>query len=267
MGYDGSGFGSGESSRKGPAIRYLVESALREVSSGRCGAQPRGPQDWVDRLCVALVSDSETSHQSVLAALVARGVTTEEILRDYVPAAARALGEKWVADELSFVDVTVGASRLQRLYRDSGVRDLGDWSGRIVPLGQSVLMVVPAFEDHALGAFAAADQFRRHGIWVHMSIAMDREELAAVLGARSFAMVGITLSTWNTVEKATGLVDYLRSSVGHVPPIVIGGRVVEDRQLIERRTGADFAVQTAREAVEKCGLSTVAGSLELFGAT
>ena len=39
-----------------------------------------------------------------------------------------------------------------------------------VPLGHRILLVIPPGEDHTLGAFIAASQFRRYGLWVHLAI-------------------------------------------------------------------------------------------------
>lgn len=248
-----------------PAIRFLVESALRKVISNNSKSIPRSRDEWVARLSEALMSESESSYQTVISSLVSSGVTTEEIYQDFVPATARYLGELWITDRASFVDVTVAASRLQTLFR-SGEHPTGSrWLDRSVPLGQSVLMVIPSYEQHSLGAFVAADNLRRHGLWVHMAIALDRDELVEMLSSNRFAMIGISVSTRNSVEKTTELVDYVRANVDHVPPIVVGGGAVDDCDEAVRRTGADFAVTSAREAIEKCGLSSIAGALSFDG--
>jgi len=260
MGKDSIVLGSAFSATQHPAIRFLVESALRKVMSTKEADAPRGRDEWVAYLATSLMSDSETSHRAAIASLLASGVRSEELFDTYVPAAAHRLGELWVKDKVSFVDVTVAASRLQALFR--GRPDgTGRVDGGAIPLGESVLMAIPAFEDHSLGAFVAADQLRRHGLWVHMAIGLTNQEFAGLLETRRFSLLGLSAGTWNTLEKLTEVVDYLRANLQHVPPIVIGGRVVKDPAKIIERTGADFAVRTAREAVEKCGLSTVRSAL------
>ncbi|QFT81751.1 B12 binding domain protein [Roseovarius sp. THAF27] len=258
--------GHGLSKSQQPAIRFLVESALRTVISNKERAEPRTREQWIERLCEALMSDSSSGYRAVMASLVASGVSTEEVFQSYIPAASAFLGELWVSDRASFVDVTVGASRLQSLFREHQTDFPGRWSDRSIPLGQSALMVVPQFEQHALGAFVAADNLRRHGLWVHMAIGLTKEELAALSGTRRFAMIGISIATRNSVEKTTELIDYLRSNADYVPPIVIGGRAVEVDPKAVSRTGADHAVRTAREVIEKCGLSSAAEAVPFSGA-
>lgn len=242
-----------------PAIRFLVESALRKLVENNESAKPRTRADWVAYFADALMSETDTSYKSAISSLVASGVSTDEIHQYYVPAAARFLGELWVADRASFVDVTVGAGRLQSLFRDAG--EPGDWLDRSIPLGQSVLMVLPPFEDHSLGGFVAADHMRRHGLWVHMAISLDNWELAQLLRTNRFGMVGITVATWQSVEGTAEIVEYLRKHVSDLPPIAIGGRAVDDAEAVVKTSGADFAVRSAREAIERCGLATVAPSL------
>lgn len=258
--------GQGLSKTQQPAIRFLVESALRTVISNTARSEPRTREQWVERLCEALMSDSDSSYRAVISSLMANGVSSEEIFQSYIPAASAYLGELWVSDRASFVDVTVGASRLQGLFRGKQADSPGRWSDRSIPLGQSVLMVVPQYEQHALGAFVAADNLRRHGLWVHMAIGLTREELAELSGTRRFAMIAISVATRNSVEKTTELIDYLRSNANYMPPIVIGGRAVEADPKAVSKTGADHAVRTAREAIEKCGLSSVAEALPFTGA-
>jgi len=257
--------GRGLSNAQQPAIRFLVESALRTVMSKATHTEPRTRDEWIGRLCEALMSESDNSYQSVIASLISSGVSTEEIFQSYVPAASHYLGELWVSDMASFVDVTVGASRLQGLFRERQADVMASWTDRSIPLGQSVLMVIPEYEQHALGAFVAADNLRRHGLWVHMAIGLTHKELAELAGSGRFAMIGISVATRNSVEKTTELVDYIRSKADYVPPIIIGGRAVEADPKAVSKTGADFAVSTAREAIEKCGLSSVAEALPFSG--
>lgn len=248
-----------------PAIRFLVESALRTVMSNASNAEPRTREEWVGRLCEALMSETDSSYSSVVAALVASGVTQQEVFQTYVPAAARYLGELWVSDKASFVDVTIGASRLQRLFRENDETFSVRWTDRSVPLGQSVLVAIPEFEQHALGAFVAADNLRRHGLWVHMGIGMTNVELTDLISANQFGMIGISVATPNAIENTTALVDYIRTHTDNTPPIVIGGQIVQDDEKLAMRTGADYAVRTAREAIEKCGLSSVAEAMPFSG--
>ena len=242
---------------RGPAIRFLVESALRKIASDYVDHNPQGRDEWIERLCAALMSESETSHKAVISALISTGVTSEQVYQDYVPAAARRLGEMWISDTASFVDVTLGASRLQALFRSAGDARGLPMLDRSIPLGQEMLMVIPEFEQHSLGAFVAADTFRRHGVWVRMAIGMEAPELVELLRASRFSALGLSLATRKSVEQAEELIEYLRINVSPLPPVIVGGRIVAEDAGTMRRCGADHAVRSVREAIERCGLATV----------
>lgn len=246
---------SGAAEGKGSGIQYLVESALRSVATNSHDTQPKTRRGWVELICDTLMSDSDSSHRAVISSLIATGVSQREILDSVVPAASRMLGQMWLEDRASFVDVTLGASRLQAIYRESGDVGRDHILDRTIPLGQSVLMVVPEFEQHSLGAFSAADQFRRYGFWVRMAIGLDHHELSKLVNYGGFSLVGLTVGSFKTIEQVTELIDYLRAKAPTCPPIFVGGNVVEDTRLIERRTGADYAVRSVREAIERCGLA------------
>jgi len=261
MGDEKDDNGSGIGQEGDPAIRFLVESALKSVLSKSQPDSPRNRGEWVAYLAEAMISASETSHHAALSKLMASGVSSEEVFQKYIPAVARFLGEMWVSDKASFVDVTVGAARLQALFRNKAEPGEVGWLHRSIPLGQSVLMIAPDFEDHSLGAFVAADQFRRHGLWVHMAIGLTNEEIAAMIETSGFSLLGISAATANSVEKSQKLVEYLKAKVDHCPPIAVGGLAVEDPAKVEKITGADYAVRSVREAVERAGLSSVTGTV------
>lgn len=251
---------SGFADDRGSSLKLLVETAVRKVASERIGNQPRTRQQWIECLADSLMSAAETSHQTVLNAMVASGIPQQEIFQTYVPEVARHIGEMWVSDRASFVDVTVGVGRLQRLYRDHVQTPENVWPARTVPLGRSVLMVIAPFESHSLGAFAAADQMRRHGLWVHMAIGLSPQELVETIRTGPFSMIGLSFSTVDSVEKGTKLIEFVRQNLTDVPPIVVGGRSVELLNGVAKRAGADYAVTSAREAIVKCGLAAVPSS-------
>jgi methanogenic corrinoid protein MtbC1 len=257
---DNEDTGSGITRSGEPGIRFLVESALRSVLSNSASEKPRTRDEWIEYLAEAMISESETSHRAAIASLIASGVSSEEVYQKYIPEVSRFLGEMWVKDKASFIDVTVGASRLQALYRNKAEPGETGWLGRSIPLGQSVLMIVPTFENHSLGGFVAADQFRRYGLWVHMAIGLEAAEIAAMAESSGFSLLGITVSSANSVDKASKLVDYLKSHVNPCPPITVGGAAVENPDRIADITGADFAAQSVRQAVEKAGLASINGT-------
>ncbi len=236
---------------------------MQSVAAEKRNATPRTREEWINRLCAEIMSDSETSHQAVISALMATGVSSEELIQIYVPAVARRIGEMWVQDKATFVQVTLGAGRLQALFQGDRSPHVGNWLDRTVPLGQSILMILPETEDHTLGAFVAADQFRRHGIWVRVAIRLKPPDLLQVVEEGRFSMLGLSVATARSVETAAKLIEILRAGLDHCPPIVIGGKYVMESSDVEARSGATCAVRSVREAIERCGLATVNDPLKI----
>lgn len=247
----------GDSYREDDGIRFLVESALRSVASNKNHAKPATRSEWVQHLCDALVAESDTGYQSVMSEMVLNGFESEDIYHSIVPDAARLLGEMWLYDEATFVEVTTGASRLQGLMRGRNSGDNGFWMDRSIPLGQSILLVIPKFEDHSLGAFVAADQFRQHGVWVHLAIGLEASEVVDLVSGGRFSMVGFTLSTAKCIDELTELVSDIRVGVPECPPMIVGGHVVEEISSVAERTGATYGVRSVREAIERCNLASI----------
>ncbi|MAC81661.1 MAG: hypothetical protein CML66_26775 [Rhodobacteraceae bacterium] len=243
--------------RQQQAIHDLVESALRRVMADRETAAPPDRAGWVARLSIALMSDADTSHRAVIGAMLSHGIGTAELHDFFIPAAARHLGDLWVRDRASFVEVTVGAGRLQALCRERPSSAARRYDRRVAT-GKTVLMVVPGFEDHSLGAFVAAAHLRRLGVWVHMGLGLAANDIIDLLHGQRFSVLGLTAATPGTLDRTAELVEALRSRLGHLPTIVVGGRAVTDTMTVAERTGADYAVRTAREAVERCGLTSAA---------
>lgn len=239
-----------------PGIRSLAESALRILAERKQGARAADRHDWVERLCDAVVSDSETSHHRVISSMVSSGITSDDVFDIYLPAVARELGERWVRDEAGFVQVTLGTGRLQALIRErAGVGAGGaDGTGR-------VLMVLPPFEAHALGVFIAADQIRRAGHAVHVSVGPEPSELARMLEDRDFDMVGLTCATRRAIGRLRDYIHEVRSAVSTAPPLVVGGPLVPQVRDLAEICGADHAAETCEAALRACGLVSATESL------
>ncbi|MEM7733648.1 MAG: hypothetical protein AAF280_12840 [Pseudomonadota bacterium] len=237
-----------------PAIHFLAEAALKTLAAKGGASAPQTHDQWVHFLCNAVLAEGDVKHELAITQLMGSGASSDEVLHVLVPAVARRLGEMWVGDEASFVDVTIGSSRLQNLFqmRDTAPSTL--LTQTAPNKGDAVLMVVPEFEQHTLGAFVAADEMRRAGIWARIGLLMSAEEVCDMLQANHFAMLGLSVGSRDSVERAAEFVNYIRRNANEVPPVVISGNVLERLDVLRSQTGADFVVSTVREAIDCCGL-------------
>ncbi len=229
------------------AVRALAFLASREE-----GSHKRTQEALVKELCEAFIHSDESRRYAVVSRMIASGITSTEFVDVYVPLVARKLGEAWVDDAMSFVEVTVGAARLQETVRSLGGADR---PGVTIPLGHRVLLVIPQEENHTLGAFIAASQFRRYGLWVHMAIGQSPGEVVETVRADNFQMIGISSSGRQSLESVNQLVRAIKSGCPSAAPIVLGGNLCNIEKRAQEFTGVDFVTTNPRQALGYCGLT------------
>jgi methylmalonyl-CoA mutase cobalamin-binding domain/chain len=231
----------------------LALKALSVLASRRGNPPKRSRDERVKDLCAAAVHRDESRLHGVVAQMVSAGISTTDVAEDYVALAARKLGEAWVDDSLSFSDVTIGAARLQEIVRSLGNTIAG--GSVTVPLGHRILLVIPAEEDHTLGAFVAANQFRRYGLWVHLAIGQSPEEVAETVAAQEFEMIGISAAGRRALESVSNLVRTVKLRCPNCAPVVVGGNMCNLDNRVLDLTGADFVTTSPRQAIGFCGLT------------
>jgi methanogenic corrinoid protein MtbC1 len=195
----------------------------------------------------AFISPDENQRHEVLLRLRQDGVSNEDLVDHLIPAAARLLGERWFADQISFAHVTIGAARLQETVRAVGRHNDAESA-------LAILLVVPRSEHHTLGSFVLADQLRRRGYSVDIAVDRHPRQLVEVLRKRRYRMVGITASGRRTLASVKELVDIIRLTVTRVTPVIIGGPVLDKDLDVLALTGADHTARDAVSALMKSGL-------------
>lgn len=204
-----------------------------------------------DMFFQAFAFGDDSDRQRVVSSLRKDGSSDDDLIDTFVPETARRIGEMWVRDDMSFGQVTIAATHLQELVRSIG--GIPDRLNTTIPLGLSVLIVIPAGETHTMGAFVAADQFRRLGLMVHMAICQTPEEIASVVKSQSFAMIGISSASRRRVQDIANIVSTIREN-GVNTPIVLGGNIVHIVKDPVAATGVDMVTTNAKEAARFCGL-------------
>ncbi|MBL3573816.1 cobalamin B12-binding domain-containing protein [Rhodovulum sulfidophilum] len=210
--------------------------------------------------CADVLGGDRSIGTRALATLRRRGIPPTAIIDGYIPAAARELGERWVRDDLSFADVTIGAARLQAMLRELGAANAADMLA--ASDAPNVMMIVPHDEYHTLGGMTAANQMRRMGASVCLALGQTEEEILQKAMPRQFDLVAISVSCRQKLDSARRLVAALRRVLGDGVPVVIGGRVADGAEDICALTGADAVTTDAHEALRLCRI----GALQAPGA-
>ena len=177
-------------------------------------------------------------------------LAVDTIIDSYVPAAARRLGDEWLADDISFADVTIGALRLQSLVSAASVLTRIDANGLANNL--FAMVIVPQNEHHFLGASVVAGQLRRMGCEVAMSFDEDFGSLNARLLVERPDLVLITCARSETLETVTQTVQLVRKALADDLIIALGGAIEASEKVVKAQTGVDIVTNVAAEVVHLC---------------
>lgn len=208
----------------------------------------------VNRLAEAARGPDATALRATLALLRSERITDCAIVSQYIPEAARRLGEGWQADSLSFLDVTMAVAKLAELTRELGNEWRGDdQAGH----GQSsVLVVVPPGEQHTLGAMVLACLLRQEGVSVCLRLSPSLTELAALVATRRFSGAMISVGSHDKVEGCAVLVRTLHALGKSDLPVAVGGSILDEARDLLVATGADLVSNRVDEALMLFGIKT-----------
>jgi len=237
-------------------VAPMAQALLAGMATRGAGHRPIKTRH-VARLRKAALSCSKSSCLAICDRIVAQGVSHDEIVDRYIPAVARTLGEDWADDRITFASTSVGAAMLQWLL---GALEYADLPSDLPPDGPGVLVLVPAGEHHTLGAVLLAQQLRRRGVWVRLSLQARAENLAVPFRQGQPDATMISASPWTSVHALRALVAAARKATTSGAPVLLGGTIA-DAALpdLTGRSGADHVATGVDEAVRLCSWDKPSG--------
>ncbi len=182
-------------------------------------------------------------------AMRAEGVSIEAVMLQLMTPAARRLGDLWLDDKLSFLDVTAGLGRLQGVMRALGQEFDGDVPGQIH--GKKILLALIPGEQHLFGLSVVAAFFRRAGWDVTFEPNIAFDDLLILARAERFTAIGLSVANDKFLPAFPDQVVALRraSLNPHVTILAGGPAFLHDPEL-HRRVGVDVVASDATEAVQ-----------------
>ncbi|MFN4202464.1 MAG: hypothetical protein ACK4GM_05365 [Tabrizicola sp.] len=206
--------------------RLVLERRSQDVSVNRA---------QLDHFMQVLAAGGAFDATQVLDAMAQLRVDPATVACGYVPEAARSLGEQWLADQVSFVDVTVRVERLHELVRR--VDEILDVASPVS--GPTVLVLVAEAEQHTLGAFVLALQLRAAGCGVVVRVAPVAADLTQLLAANRFDLALVSIGCQVALESGAALVRTLRLLSRGEMCIFVGGSIPLADDGLLHQTGAD----------------------------
>lgn len=224
-------------------------------TSARPDSSARNVARLMSSLELAVTCSDRAEGERRLAALVDTGTPIPVFIDEIIPEVARRLGAAWCEDRSSFVEVTIGTTRLQGWLRELE-RQMKP-SLDLTSDGHSVLLIVPDSSSHYLGAMVAMSQFRRLGATVRLLLGEPMDVIHDTLRRTRFDLVAISASSCDRLENLRSLVNMVRTGVAPVPKVAIGGTIMVTSDNAAERVGADLVTHDPKEALALCGRSIV----------
>lgn len=199
-------------------------------------------------LNAALGSDQEIA--VTLREMRTAGITDEQVVDIYVPAAVRLIGSDWCENKCSFVSVTIASIRLTAVVRQLSQQ----WYCDDCHLTDApcILLALPEVEQHALGIQIVTSKMRRLGASVKLITGTFDSEIGAHLRTNTYDLIAVSISREDGLEIARDLVKTLKKVVGTATPVGVGGPAVANAEVLRIFTHADFYAASPEELLKLC---------------
>lgn len=204
---------------------------------------PPAVAEQIDRLVELSLNGDDLGLNTVVAGCADDGWTSDAILSLLIEPAARAMGDAWLDDLCSEIDLTIGLSMLQ----------LAGHAVRYIPSPQTirnsryrVLLATAPGESHMLGTTLLADQFLDAGWQVDMAFPSSEEALTNQVNAQHPDALDIGLSEalprQHAIASLRATIEHSRLVAAEHPTVIsVGGRMFAEAAATALSVGADHA--------------------------
>lgn len=211
---------------------------------------PDAVAGYIDRLVQLALDADDIGLNNFIAALADQGWTGNAIISLLIEPTARSLGDAWLADDCSEIDLTIGLSMLQ--LAGHAVR-YSTTAETIRNSRYSILLATAPGEPHILGTSLLADQFTDAGWKVDMVFPDSDEELASQVASQHPDAVDIGLSDalprHHALARLRATVEHSRlAAPENLAVVSVGGRLFAEAAATALSVGADYARTTAAGA-------------------
>jgi hypothetical protein len=204
------------------------------------------------KLYFSIKSNSIKTNEKLIDKLIRYGRSIELILDSYLPIIAKKFGDAWVADEISFSDVTIALGKIQ--FLNSKFEPLYISCLNSAYYKTKTLIIIPKGEDHTYGGIAATRKLRGMGIDAFLIFDFKKNELENLLFERNYDFIGISSANNFMIEKINYLSTKISDIVERKTPIVLGGNLVNSYKQTNGKLNVDFITQNLEEILNQLSL-------------
>jgi len=234
-------------------IPRLLCAHAREVSEGDSPARRARPlsgswatEEEVGRFATLCLADDDVTLAEHVCSLVGQGVGLDAVYLHLLAPAARELGDRWSEDDVSFVDVQIGLSRLHALVRNCA--PIG--SHHDVASPHSVLLSTVPGDQHTFGVTLVADFFRRFGWQSSNLCGLSDDFLLERIASQHYDAMGLSVNNITSLAVLERLLPrMLRASVNQEIIVLVGGDIAFEERTRVEALGVDMLASDAHAAV------------------
>jgi MerR family transcriptional regulator, light-induced transcriptional regulator len=179
-----------------------------------------------------------------------QGQSLADIYLNGVAQSARLLGERWLSDDMDFVDCTIAFSRLHRILHEFSAEFLQEACA--AHNGLSVLLMTEPGTQHGFGVFMLSEFFRRAGWQVTLAAPQDMDDFKRSFQSDWFDAVCLSIATdrhWDDIAAAVpGL---LQDSVNRHLSVYLGGPLAQTTTDLPAISGMHILSLDALKTVER----------------
>lgn len=233
-----------------PDVSALASAVLSSLRESPDEALMTIRTSVVRKLVQATLRDGAFNAELLLSELQDSRVAREQVVDIYIPAAARELGTMWIEDEIGFAKVTIASARLQGLLTLLAP----PWSAKPCEDGHeiNVLMVLQANDAHTLGPHVATAQLRGMGASVRLLFGPSTKTVMQVLEYEHYDLLMFSCCRTDALAPIANMVQRIRGGLNAVPPIALGGLVLNLTDQIKEKTGVDLVTSDVKVAFKLC---------------
>lgn len=234
-------------------LNALAREVLPAVSRARGDPEQPPPatppvvEDDVAELAQRAMSDEREAAGDHVQCFRHLGLAADDVFLNLLSPAARHMGELWDRDECSFVDVTLGVSRLQGIL--TALRQSTAIGVSAPVTRKRVLLLATPGEQHTLGLRMVAEFFRWDGWDVSDAFPRTRDELCRLAKVEWFDALGFSLGSETRADSLRRDIRAVRrASRNRVLAVLVGGPVLTANPEIAAGVEADGTARDARTA-------------------
>lgn len=179
-----------------------------------------------------------------------RGLPVERVMLGVLAPSARLMGDMWTADLVSFVDVTLGLSRIQQILRQ--LRNTAD--GRRAAenhKGRALLVPAPG-EQHTFGLRVVEEFLLRDGWEVCSNLRADEQETLQLVADDHYDFIGFSIGGDRVLPALQSVIVKLKKcSRNRSIKVLVGGVLLIECPERVDLIDADATVTDAQQAVAK----------------